>query len=84
MPGVLLLTRIVFSLVAGWFLLVVPMGIAALLGLHAWGFFHSGIALLCLPLTIGVTYAILGRFPPFKSPASTSSSDRRTTNPDSP
>jgi hypothetical protein len=56
--------RIPGALVAGWFLLIVPELIASLFGIPiGWGFFHSDLPLLCLPITIGVAYWLLGFFP---------------------
>ena len=59
------LVRIAVSLVLGWFLLVVPMWIAGLFGMHGWRFFHSGWVLLSLPLTTSAAFWFLGFIPMF-------------------
>jgi hypothetical protein len=58
-----LIVRSVLSLVLGWFLLLVPMAIGGLFGMHGWGFMHSGLALLSLPFTIGVAFWAFGYLP---------------------
>lgn len=58
-----LITRIILSLVLGWFLLIIPMGIAAMFGMHSWGFMHSLAAILSLPFTVAVAFWLLGSVP---------------------
>lgn len=55
--------RIGISMVCGWYLLAFPMLIAGIFGLHAWGFFHSGLVLICLPFTICLAFWLLGFLP---------------------
>jgi hypothetical protein len=57
------LIRAGLSVFFGQFLLVVPMGIAWLFGMHGWGFMHSGWVLVAFPITIAAAYWLL-RFVP--------------------
>jgi hypothetical protein len=64
--AVTLLVQVALVLVAGWWLLLLPMGIASLFGLHGWGFFHSGLVLLCLPFTLALAFWLVRLLPWFK------------------
>jgi hypothetical protein len=64
--AVKLLVQVALVLVAGWWLLLLPMGIASFFGLHGWGFFHSGLAFLCLPFTLALAFWLVRLLPWFK------------------
>jgi hypothetical protein len=42
------------------------MGVAALFGMHGWGFMHSGFAVLALLVSIPSAFWLLGFVPFFK------------------
>jgi len=60
---VLFAIRVCVAVVLGWWLMIVPF----LLGLNGWGFFHSGIFVLVLPITAAFSYWLIGLVPIFRS-----------------
>ena len=67
MRALKVLVRVILALVLGWFMLLVPMALAGLFGIHSWGFMHSGLVLISLPFTIWAAYWLLGFAAVFKS-----------------
>ncbi len=63
MLAIKLIVRVGLSLVAGWYLLVLPMWTAGFIGYSPWGFFHSGWVLFSLPITIFLAFWLLGFVP---------------------
>jgi len=60
---VLFTIRICVALVLGWWLMAIPF----LLGLNTWGFFHSGLVVLVLPITAAFSYWLIGFVPILRS-----------------
>ena len=60
------LIRLALAVVLGQFLLVVPMAVAQVFGMHGWAFMHSGLPFLLFPLCVWLAHWLLGFVPVFK------------------